>query len=790
MIYWCENCNVPLLTGECEICKNEGKYCSSDLKPVFRGEKKLYEEVTGIELPDNLFRNKNRVIYNAETLFTYTINNGDLIIDRNKKEIQKKIAGNKETFDETIKKTISANGKYLNEIERNAIGRIRKEAHKHNNKNIFILFSGGKDSAVVAYLVKEAFPDHTFPLVFADTNLEFEETIDYAENFAKKYGFKIIIPKPEKKFFDLVNELGPPSRYMRWCCTTQKAVPFAKFYKNKSNAITFDGIRRKESKTRIGYGIVRKNPKLIKQTNISPIIEWSEFDVWLYGQWKEIPQNPLYDYGFSRMGCWMCPNSSDISIFLTKRIHPELWKKWENTLLKYAREHNRDKTWVIENKWRNRKPFRNGDDDFSVREIQPCTSTNEIIYEYEFIEPINWDIIDFLKIFGKTKVSKKLNISSVKKNNTSIMVYANKNKITLTLKNNLFSHDTSLQTKKHLERQIIRYLNCVGCGACIGYCPNGAINIINNKFKIDNRKCTHCFKCVDTKYIKDICISYTHKINRNKVKRGKVKMSSWSARFKLNFNDKWRMIDLIENGITTKEGIAEKLGMGVPKIDFYSWWLRDSGLGLLELKGVGKGYEKTKLCDYILEIKKYNEQIAYELLFYTFCSNNNVFSSIVDFIYNNKEFGTEDVKEYLKRRLRELNGTEKNIDMVTNTFLNAISQKEGFGRLKLLEKPKKINEKWIAHTHVLNRMSLLYILSDHLERQKESYVIIKQLITESSAPGRIFRLDHNQMEQILFEMAMDKLITIEKTVGAQQVAVNEKYKDKYKVLQEIILRTQ
>lgn len=778
MIYWCNRCGIPLFAKKCSICNEKTHYCSSDLKPIFTEEKKIYESILKIKLPDNLFRNKNRVIYRGETLFTYTIKNGKLLINKNKKEIKKRIMKGNTTFDETIKKTIEANKKHLNEIERNAIVQIRKEANEHNNENIIISFSGGKDSAVVSYLVKEAVPNHTFPLVFADTNLEFEETIEYAKKFAEKYGFDIKIKKPEKNFFDFVNELGPPSRYMRWCCTTQKAVPFAKFYKDKPNTITFDGIRRKESKTRGGYEIVRKNPKLIKQTNISPIIEWNEFEVWLYILWKDILQNPLYDYGFGRMGCWMCPNSSAISIFLTKKIHPELWNKWESILLKYAKEHNRDKKWVTENNWRNRKVFREGDNDFSVKLVRPCTTTQ--VYEYEFSEHINKDIIEFLKVFGEIKVSDDLSIVKINNKKTGGMtIFFDKNKMTIRFDNNL------IQLERYLNRQLIRYLNCVGCGACIGYCPNGAINIINNKIKIDNRKCTHCFRCVDTKYIKDICVSYTHKIKQNKVERRKIKMSSWSARFKLNFNDKWRMIDLIENGITAKEDIAEELGMGVPKIMAYGWWLRESCLGLLDLKGIGEGYKKTEPCDYVLEIKKYNEQIAYELLFYAFCSNNNVFSSIIDFIYNNKEFKADDVKEYLKRRLSELNGTEAGVNKVTSIILNAISQKEGFGRLKLLEKPKRTNGKWIAHTYVPNNLSLLYMLSDYLERQKESYVTIKQLIAEPCAPGRIFRLDYNQIEQILFEMVRDKLITIEKTAGAQQVVVNEKYKDKYKVLKEI-----
>jgi len=59
---------------------------------------------------------------------------------------------------------------------------------------------------------------------------------------------------------------------------------------------------------------------------------------------------------------------------------------------------------------------------------------------------------------------------------------------------------------QRIEKQIRKYQVCVLCGACLGICPEDAIKI-NPHFKVLDDKCSHCGRCLTTKFIKSGCIS-------------------------------------------------------------------------------------------------------------------------------------------------------------------------------------------------------------------------------------------------------------------------------------------
>lgn len=88
--------------------------------------------------------------------------------------------------------------KHLKELEAESIYVLREVAAQFERP--VILFSGGKDSIVITYLAYKAFypAKIPFPLLHIDTGHNFEETILYRDELAKKLGAELIVGSVQK----------------------------------------------------------------------------------------------------------------------------------------------------------------------------------------------------------------------------------------------------------------------------------------------------------------------------------------------------------------------------------------------------------------------------------------------------------------------------------------------------------------------------------------------------------------------------------------------------------------
>jgi len=319
---------------------------------------------------------------------------------------------------------------------------------------------------------------------------------------------------PPQKFTDLCQELGPPSRMMRWCCFTQKSTPINAFYSNlHKDVLSFDGIRKSESKSRAKFERLRKNTKILRQISAYPIFEWFDFEVWLYLLFRKIPINPLYEKGYSRIGCWACPNNTKFDDYLLSKTHPKISKNWIEFLLEYAKKNGRDPDWVHSGKWKQRATKYK---KFEVCSVQKtCTVGNKYLFvlrDRQFTE----ENLEFFKVFGEKVVKdygneKLVQIIGPK---VTIAAYINNNTMRVRFNDQTCFSRSMFEIKKQLEKA----LNCVGCGACVGSCRFGAIKF-NGHIMIDEEKCKHCLECVTSKYLKQSCITLHYKPERNIVQK-------------------------------------------------------------------------------------------------------------------------------------------------------------------------------------------------------------------------------------------------------------------------------
>lgn len=210
----------------------------------------------------------------------------------------------------------------------------------------------------------------------------------------------------EKDFEELCQVIGPPSRVMRWCCTIFKTGAITRkisgLFRGKTKILAFYGIRRSESASRSKYERESEGHKISKQITVSPIIDWLDYDIWLYLLTTKIDFNTAYRLGYTRVGCWCCPNNSAWSEFLSKIHMKEQYEHWHQFLVDFAKSIGKAdaKEYVDTGKWKARQGG-NGVSyaKKSVIAFEPC-ALEENAFNYELQKPITEELYELFKPFG------------------------------------------------------------------------------------------------------------------------------------------------------------------------------------------------------------------------------------------------------------------------------------------------------------------------------------------------------------------------------------------------------
>jgi phosphoadenosine phosphosulfate reductase len=514
-LHWCDSCNVPLLTPTCYRCGGHGRRFIADAKPVFVGEKHLLEEITGKSLPGSLYVSSNRVYYRGRFLFSLSASGGQVTVKSDHTDVLTE-EDSRSTNGRSLEIAVEANLPVLRYLEQQAINSIVDVVREYPTRRPVVSFSGGKDSAVVAYLVQKALGDgNGVSLFFGDTTLEHPETEDYVIQFAEHYGLPLDIRQAKADFFEMCNGLEPPSRILRWCCTVFKANPLNEYLHEQSSILSFDGIRRRESNRRQNYERISGNKKALRQLVFRPILDWSTLAVWLYIFARDIPYNPAYDKGYARVGCVICPYSTDYNDFLARKNYPERLAAWEAMLTRYFQQEYADKfdpqlakEWIEQGLWKKRKPHRRNQQG-SIR-VSTCPSLKEYLYQLGF--PISTEFIEYLKPLGEITFSPGsgfFRIADAQRFCISGVVGDDSLSISFIKPN--FRQDMFL-----VERQIKKAMNCVKCGACAATCPSHAIDICpGTSFRVDETLCNHCLSCVRSDFTYYGCVALSYKCKRN-----------------------------------------------------------------------------------------------------------------------------------------------------------------------------------------------------------------------------------------------------------------------------------
>ncbi len=203
---------------------------------------------------------------------------------------------------------------HLDALEAESIHIIREVAAEFENP--VMLYSIGKDSAVMVHLAMKAFHPGKppFPLMHVDTTWKFREMIEFRENYARKeLGLDVIVHVNQEGVKAGINPFDHGSKKHTDIMKTEALLQALTKYKFDA---AFGGARRDEEKSRAKervYSFRDKNhrwdpknqrPELWNLYNarvnkgesirVFPLSNWTELDVWQYIHLEQIPIVPLY----------------------------------------------------------------------------------------------------------------------------------------------------------------------------------------------------------------------------------------------------------------------------------------------------------------------------------------------------------------------------------------------------------------------------------------------------------------------------------------------------------------
>ena len=202
---------------------------------------------------------------------------------------------------------------HLQKLEAESIHIMREVAAEAENP--VMLYSIGKDSAVMLHLAMKAFHPGKppFPLLHVDTTWKFREMIRFRDEMVAKLGLKLLVHINE----DGVKQgIGPFSHGSAVHTDVMKTEALKQALDKYKFDVAFGGARRDEEKSRAKERIFsfrsadhrwdpkNQRPELWKIYNtrkapgesirVFPLSNWTELDIWQYIHLEKIPLVPLY----------------------------------------------------------------------------------------------------------------------------------------------------------------------------------------------------------------------------------------------------------------------------------------------------------------------------------------------------------------------------------------------------------------------------------------------------------------------------------------------------------------
>lgn len=659
--------------------------------------------------------------------------------------------------------------------------RLGKAQILDNNIEAFLVsFSGGKDSQVLLDLVSRVIPPTEFITIYSDTGYELPTSIELYDEVQRYYkskypGIRFEWAKNHKEVLHYWDEMGSPSNIHRWCCGVMKTAPLYLKLKQivgkgrQPHVLSFIGTRADESLRRSTYSKIAKDAKHANVVNVSPILEWSTTEVWLYILFYDLPFNEAYRKGLGRVGCVSCPFGSDWNDYLCNHIFPETTKPFIQKIESIASRNGvRDITNYIRlGNWK----IRAGGSGHETRSDVSIISTSP-----DFKALLSYpkeDIFQWIKTLGKLTVS-------IDGNTVDVLVKYQDHIHTIKLKLNNSANNILVEVPNigndifflsHLRRVLNKTTYCVNCELCEVECPTGALEV-TPVVKIDENKCIHCKRCLDFKDNGCITANSIKKAQGLKMEYQKNTKTTINRYNNFGFRHKWLTyymshVDTFFDNNDHGLNVANQLPP-------FTNWLRDAGI----INPSGKDItEQGKLLSQIFIDKPLT---VWEIIWINLNHNSEICAWY--------SFATEYERTYTKAEL------EKILEETLPQYSSSV-RKNAFGALQntfvmsplgeelQIGKVSKINNKPVFIRKSHNELSLVataYSLYRYAENTGRYSLTVSEFYNPEQKEGivRQFGIERDAFEQNLRSLEQDSnhVLRSELKMGLDNIILREDLK--------------
>lgn len=197
----------------------------------------------------------------------------------------------------------SLNLKALNtRFSRESPDEVLRWVKKKFNPRLAMITSFQVTGVVLLHLTKNIMGDIT--VYHIDTGYHFPETLEFKNRLIREWKLNVVTIKPkltrrafEKKYGKELYRTNPDL-----CCQINKVEPLQRLMRQSKIEAWISAIRRDQSPTRAEYTIFMRDQE--GHLRIHPLINWDKEAVWEYVKKHNLPFHPLYDEGYSSIGCF------------------------------------------------------------------------------------------------------------------------------------------------------------------------------------------------------------------------------------------------------------------------------------------------------------------------------------------------------------------------------------------------------------------------------------------------------------------------------------------------------